>query len=105
MNDGTCFYKWAGDLNATDYRCHLRIIDFFFRNIYFHYICAVLLVLVLIISIFGKIKANYRWFILNQVLWDLFLSYDYLCHNNFNYKVSENDWDNLIFKGGTKGVD
>uniref|UniRef100_A0A914Q0M1 Uncharacterized protein n=1 Tax=Panagrolaimus davidi TaxID=227884 RepID=A0A914Q0M1_9BILA len=38
-----------------------------------------LLILIMFISIFGGIKENYRWFILNQAIWDFVNSYYEQC--------------------------
>lgn len=55
----------------------------------FGYITATLVILVIVISIFGKIQHHYRWFILNQAIFDLFVTYDYLC-TKFAYSKEQN---------------
>ena len=67
--------------NIDDLGC--RILTFA-ANLYYYdfgYICMGPLALIFIISVFGRIKENYRWFILNQVFWDLLSTYDYTCEN------------------------
>ena len=48
---------------------------------HFGYLCVALITLIAVISIFGGIKENYRWFILNQVFWDLLLCFEYIDDN------------------------
>ena len=57
--------------NFDEFRCGLGNFGMFLYGSGFGYICLGLIVIVILISIFGGIKDNYRWFILNQVIWDL----------------------------------
>ena len=47
----------------------------------FGYYCMGPVFLVIVISIFGNIKANYRWFILYKAFWDLSNCSYYSCGN------------------------
>uniref|UniRef100_A0A914Q6N5 Uncharacterized protein n=1 Tax=Panagrolaimus davidi TaxID=227884 RepID=A0A914Q6N5_9BILA len=59
--------------------CILFQLPFKLELIGFGYICLALLIPIILISIFGKIKEQYRWFILNQAIWDLLITYDFIC--------------------------
>ena len=59
--------------------CVLFQLPFALETIGFGYLCFPLILTIILISIFGKIKENYRWFILNQACWDFFVIYNFLC--------------------------
>ena len=69
--------------NIDGFQCFLEQAAAFLFYIYLDYICMALLLLVALISIFCGIKENYRWFILNQAIWDIFVIYNAIC--NFPY--------------------
>ena len=68
--------------NTDSFRCFLAHFSYTLYEINFGYMCIGLLTIIILISIFGKIKENYRWFILNQAFWDLFYTYAYICDNS-----------------------
>ena len=59
--------------------CVLFQLPFFLESIGFGFICFPLTLMIIAISIFGSIKENYRWFILNQACWDFLILYNFLC--------------------------
>ena len=59
--------------------CLLFQLPFALETIGFGYLCFPLILTIILISIFGKIKENYRWFILNQACWDFFVIYNFIC--------------------------
>lgn len=61
-----------------------KLEDYHFGNF-----TTVFVILVILISVFGRIQRNYRWFILNQAIFDLCITYDYTC-NKFGYTESYN---------------
>uniref|UniRef100_A0A914QCT3 Uncharacterized protein n=1 Tax=Panagrolaimus davidi TaxID=227884 RepID=A0A914QCT3_9BILA len=65
--------------------CILFQLPFKLELIGFGYICLALLIPIILISIFGKIKEQYRWFILNQAIWDLLITYDFICEKPTYY--------------------
>ena len=80
------FHCFVNGINMDSYitdgfRCFLANFGITLFNIDFGYICIGVLILIIAISLFGGIKEHYRWFILNQAVWDLMLSYDFICHN------------------------
>ena len=62
--------------------CFLYQLPFVLETIGFSYICMPLIFAIIAISIFGKIQENYRWFILNQAIWDFLVIYDFLCEKH-----------------------
>ena len=79
----TYYYKLDG------FRCSLMNFAIGLTNIQFGHICIGLLILIILISLFGRIKENYRWFILNQAFWDLLISYYYICGNELLFFIAE----------------
>uniref|UniRef100_A0AC34F5T4 Uncharacterized protein n=1 Tax=Panagrolaimus sp. ES5 TaxID=591445 RepID=A0AC34F5T4_9BILA len=69
--------------------CIIFQIPFKLELIGFGYICLGLLIPVILISIFGKIQEKYRWFILNQAIWDLLIVYDFICEKPTYYGYFE----------------
>ena len=78
----TCVTKFFGSSVSLDrFRCFMVSLSMALAAINLGYICIVLLGLIMLISVFGGIKENYRWFILNQAFWDLTISYSFICNN------------------------
>ena len=68
-------------IELDEFRCFLTYFSVTLNQINFGYICGAPLIVIMLISIFGPLKEHYRWFILNQALWDLATSYSYICDN------------------------
>ena len=83
------------------FRCFLANLAATLYQINFGLICAGFLGLIIVISIFGRIKENYRWFILNQALWDLLISYYFICDNRVAYDIFgiEDPWSCVFYDG------
>lgn len=64
-----------------DNRCILFDLLVYLENIKLKYISLFLIFLIILISIFGRIKFQYRWFILNLAIIDLFQIYNSICTN------------------------
>uniref|UniRef100_A0A914QU33 Gustatory receptor n=1 Tax=Panagrolaimus davidi TaxID=227884 RepID=A0A914QU33_9BILA len=78
--------------------CILFQLPFKLESIGFGYICLALLIPIILISIFGKIKEQYRWFILNQAIWDLLITYDFICEKpTYYYFRTQYVVFNLVF--------
>ena len=81
----TCLTYMGGPngllLDLDRFRCFLAYSASTLNQINFGYVCIALLLVIVMISLFGGIKENYRWFILNQAFWDLVISYSYICDN------------------------
>ena len=80
------FICYVGRSNLSSFeldkiRCTFVNVGITLSNIYFGQICIFLLALIVIISIFGKFKENYRWFILNQAIWDILVSVFFIYNN------------------------
>uniref|UniRef100_A0A914PGI5 Uncharacterized protein n=1 Tax=Panagrolaimus davidi TaxID=227884 RepID=A0A914PGI5_9BILA len=60
--------------------CFFTQLPFALENIGFGYICMGLVLPIIIISLFGGIKENYRWFILYQAIWDFLVVYNFICN-------------------------
>ena len=73
-------------------RCFFANFAAVLYEIKFGYICCGLLALIILISLFGSIQETYRWFILNQAIWDLLITYYYICDNSVQL-VIYNYWD------------
>ena len=71
-------------------RCTFANFAMTLDKFHFGYLCMFLLVIIAIISIFGRIKANYRWFILNQTIWDFLLTFNFIDHHMVKDLVSGN---------------
>lgn len=61
------------------FTCWIFQFPFLLENIQFGYICYIFVVPIILISLLGKIQEQYRWFILNQAIWDVLISYDFIC--------------------------
>lgn len=59
--------------------CWLFQLPFFLENWEFGYFCLFLTFSITLISIFGNIKQSYKWFMLNQSIWDFFIVYNFIC--------------------------
>ena len=84
MGDPVEFVCYAYQQNITNidgFRCNLEVWAATLYDYNLGYICMGLLGLIIVISIFGGIQGNYRWFILNQAMWDLLVSHMYTCSN------------------------
>ena len=96
---GKKIHKFACFVNGLDmdyiehgfgldrFRCFLANLAATLYQINFGLICTGFLGLIILISVFGRIKENYRWFILNQAFWDLLVSYDFICGNTWGVLV------------------
>ena len=73
-----CFVAGSEFTGYDETQCYFANFILWLYDIHFNYICVGLLLIIVLISLFGGIKEHYRWFILNQALWDLAITYAYI---------------------------
>ena len=66
---------------ADHFSCFLFQMPYFLKKIEFGYITLALVLLVILISLFGRIRLHYRWFILNLSIIDLIICLDFMFRN------------------------
>ena len=77
------------DEDIHEFRCQYNKFLVTVSDFYLGYICLAVLGIIILISIFGGIKEHYRWFILNQAFWDLWISYSFICENNVDVQIDK----------------
>ena len=92
---GKVIEGWGGT-GMDETRCTFANFAVTLDKIYFGYLCMFLLIIISVISIFGKIKANYRFFILNQTIWDIVLTFNYIDFNSVKSLASD---DSGLYQG------
>ena len=93
VNKHPKFVCYVGGSNLSNFqldeiRCAFARVGTTLNDIYFGQICIFLLIIIMVISIFGRIKENYRWFILNQAIWDLLTTFFFILNNNLKNFVT-----------------
>uniref|UniRef100_A0A914Q9Y5 G-protein coupled receptors family 1 profile domain-containing protein n=1 Tax=Panagrolaimus davidi TaxID=227884 RepID=A0A914Q9Y5_9BILA len=81
------------------FSCFLFQLPYFLENIQFGYLCGIFIIPIMLISIFGKIKESYRWFLLNQAIWDVFTCYSFICEKPTILAWSSSIYSTCFYKG------